>query len=129
MQTLLALIGAALHEVRQHRGAEGRGVGIEDQDDHKAQQEVHKGACRQDDDPLPGRLIGKGPGVVRALVLPGHGAEAAEGDAAQGIFRLALFPFEDDRAHADGKLLHPHTAGFGGGKVAQLMHGDQHAEQ
>ena len=129
LQGVLPLIGAVRPEIGDHRGAEGGGPRIQDQHNHQPQHKVHEGTGHQDQRPLPGRLIGEGPGLVAVFVLSGHGAEAAEGDAAQGIFRLPLFPFEDGRAHADGKLLHPHAAGFGGGKVAQLMHGDQHAEQ
>ena len=129
MQPLLALIGAAGHEVLDLRVAEGVGAGIEQADDDKAQQEIHEGPGAEDDDALPGGLGGEGARVVRGLVLAGHGAVAPEGDQAQGVEGLALLLFPEGRAHAQGELIHPHAAGLGRQEVAALVDAHQQAEE
>ena len=123
-----ALIRAAVHERVDHRGAEASGVCEKDQHDHEPGQEVHKRPGREDDEPLPHLLVGERARVVRVAVLPFHGAVAPEGDAPQGIERLALLLFEDRRPHADRKLVHLDAAGLGRGEVAELVHGDEKAE-
>ena len=128
LKPLGALVGTALDKARQHRHAEGLRVGVEARDDDKAQHEVHKRTGRKDYHALPRGLIRKRARVFRLLVLPGHGAEAAEGDAAQGIGRLALLLFEYGGAHADRELLHAHSAGLCSREVAKLVDDDEHAE-
>ena len=129
LQGVLPLIGAVRPEVGDHRGAESGRPGIQDQHDHQPQHKVHEGTGHQDQRPLPGRLIGEGPWLVAVFVLPGHGAKAAEGHAAQGIHGLPLLPLEEDGAHAHGKLLHLHAAEFGHREMAQLMDDNQHTEK
>ena len=67
--------------------------------------------------------------IVGRFVLPGHGAEAAEGDAAQGIDRLALLLLQDGGPHAERELLDPDAAGLRRGEVPKLMDADEHAEK
>ena len=73
-------------------------------------------------------LVIQGSGVVGVLLLPLHGAEAADGQQAQSIGGIAPWSFEQGGAHADGELVDPHAAGLGRQKVAQLVDGDEHAE-
>ena len=129
LQGVLPLIGAVRPEVSDHRGPEGGSPGIQQQHDHQPQHKVHEGTGHQNQRPLPGRLIGEGPGLVAVFILPGHGAEAAEGHAAQGIHGLPLLPLEEDGAHAHGKLLHLYAAELRHGEVAQLMDDHQKAEK
>ena len=65
---------------------------------------------------------------ARFLVLPLHGAKAADGQKPQGILRVALRLVEELRTHADGKFIDAHAAGLGRQKVAELVHGNEHAE-
>ena len=129
MQPLFALVGAAGHKVRDFGVAEGVGPGVQQAHDHKAQHEVHEGPGAEDENALPGGLVGEGPGVVGRLVLPGHGAVAPKEDQAQGIEGLALLLFPDGGAHAQGKLLHPDTAGLGHQEMAALMDAHHQAEE
>ena len=128
LKPLGALVGTALDKARQHRHAEGLRVGVEARDDDKAQHEVHERARGEYYHALPRGLIRKCARVFRLLVLSGHGAEAAEWDAAQRIGRLALLLLEYGGAHADRELLDPHSAGFRRGEVAKLVDNDEHAE-
>ena len=129
LQGVHPLIGAVRPEISNHRGAESGSPRIQNQHDHQPQHEVHEGTGHQDQCPLPGRLIGEGPGLVAVFILPGHGTEAAEGHAAQGVHGLPLLPLEEDRAHAYGKLLHLHAAEFGHREVTQLMDDNQKSEK
>lgn len=92
-------------------------------------QEVHSRARDEDDDALPRRLIHERARIVGRFVLPGHGAEAAEGDAAQRIDRLALLLLQDGGPHAERELLDPDAAGLRRGEVPKLMDADEHAEK
>ena len=129
LQGLLPLIGAILPEFGNHRSPEGGGTPIEDEDYHKAQQKVHERTRHQYEGPLPGRLIGEGPGFIALLVFPGHGAEAPEGHRTQGIKGLPLLLLQQHRTHAHGKFLHLHSAEFCHSKMAQFMYDDQQSEQ
>ena len=57
-----------------------------------------------------------------------HSAEAADGQQPEGILGLLRLLVPDQRPHADGKLVDPHAAELGGQEVAQLVDGDQYAE-
>ena len=129
MEPLAALVWAAVHEAGDLRGAESVGIGIEDDDYQQAEQKVHCRARDEDDDALPRRLIHERARIVGRFVLPGHGAEAAEGDAAQGIDRLALLLLQDDRTHAERELLDFDAAGLRRSEVPKLMYADEHAEK
>ena len=67
-------------------------------------------------------------GSVGRLVLPLHGAEAADGQQPQGILGLPLLALPEAGPHADGELVDLHAAELRRQEVAQLMDGDQHAE-
>ena len=128
LQPCFALVGAAVHESGDGRGRERFRLGEHQQDENEADEEVHRRARNEDNDALPRALARKRARIVHLLVLARHGAKAADRQAAQGVERLPLLLFPDGRAHADGELLHPHAAGLRREKVAQLVHGDEHAE-
>ena len=71
---------------------------------------------------LPGRL-----GLFAAL--PFKRAEAADGQSADGIRRLAAVELQKFRPHADGKLEHADFARFGGQEMPELMEKNARAEK
>ena len=119
---------AAVGEAVDHRDVDGLDPGVKHQNDDKAREEVHQGAGGKDQELAPEALVIQGSGVVGVLLLPFHGAEAADGQQAQSICGIAPGLFEQGGAHADGELVDPHAAGLGRQKVAQLVDGDEHAE-
>mgnify|MGYP000130275648 CR=1 FL=1 len=101
---------------------------IEAQDNKQSRKEIHPRPGGKDQQLRPKALVFQGPGIAGGLVLPLHGAEAAEGKAPQGVQGLPLLLLANGRAHADGELIHPHAAGLGGHKMSQLVYGDEHTE-
>ena len=79
---------------------------------------------------MPEALVAEAVGVVGVLILPLHGAEAPDGESAEGEFGPLLPLFVPDLgAHADGKLVDGDAAQPRGDKVAPLVGGDQYSKQ
>ena len=110
------------------RDQKPRRAAVHRQDNEKPRQKVHKGSGCEDHQLLEKALAAQGPLVRGGLVLPLHGAEAADGQQAQGVLGLPRVPVPDQGAHADGELVDPHAAELCRGEVAELVDGDQHAE-
>ena len=89
----LALVGTAVHEIGYDRRIEALRARVDDEHDYKAEQEVHEAACDEDDEFLPAGLDGEAARVAGVLVLALHGAVTADGQAAEGVQRLALLLF------------------------------------
>lgn len=70
----------------------------------------------------------EGPGVVALLILPLHGAVSADGQGTNTVKCLPLLLLPESGPHAHRELIHLHPQQLGGGKMPQLMGGDQHAE-
>ena len=119
---------APLQETGDLRGAEPGGCGIQDDQDHKSGEEIHKSAGCQNDDPLPGRLGRKGTGIIAFAVLPFHGAVAADGQQPDGVFGLPLAPVQKPGAHEDGEFVDLDVEQLGRQKMPELMDKDQKAE-
>ena len=79
---------------------------IQHQDDDQAHEKVHKGTGAQDDNLFPGGLDAEGSLVPGVLVLPFHGAVAADGEGPQGVLGLATGTAPQRRTHTDGKFIH-----------------------
>ena len=116
------------HIAGDHRGHEPLHLGKEGQDQNHPGRKIEEGPGHQDEKPLPGGLVPKGPGVVGVLPLPLHGAEAADGKGPEGIGRLPAPAGKQLRPHADGELVDPDSQRLGGNKVAEFMDGDEQAE-
>ena len=123
--------GAALGQSGDGGGNIGAGAGIEQDHDEKSRHQVHKRARCQDDQLLPQGLGGKGPGIGRAVVpvLPLHGAVAADGQGAEGVFRLPLLPGPNGRAHADGELIDLDVQLFRRNKMSPLVDRDEQPKE
>ena len=77
--------GEAVHEVPDHRHHIATGGAEQDGHQHKAGNEVHHRPRGQNDELPPGGFVGKGAGVVVLLILPLHGAVAADGQKPKRI--------------------------------------------
>ena len=128
LQAVLRLQRAALGKGGDGRVVESLCAAVQQQQDQKARQKIHDGAGGENQQLGPESLPVQGMGVVGVLVLALHGAETAAGDGSQGVECFALLLFPQGRPHADGKFVDGHAAGLGRQKVAQLMDGDQYAE-
>jgi hypothetical protein len=107
------------------------------------QHQVHRGPREHDEQLLPGLLRAEGlvvggtrlGRVLVAGLLAEHLHEAPEGDPADHVLGPAPLPAhavaaEADRgAEAQRELQDPNAAGLGGEEVAELVDGDQDAEQ
>ena len=93
------------------------------------QHKVHKRPGAQDDNLLPCRLPGKGPGVARVLVLSLHSAVAPHGKGPQRVQSLPPLLGPQGGAHADGELVHLHPQQLGRDKVSELVDGNEYAKE
>ena len=124
---------AVLHTVALQKAVYGGqhetgGLGKKDQDQHKAGQKIHESPGAEDDDLFPPAGPAEGPGVVALLILPLHGAVSADGQGTNTVKCLPLLLLPESGPHAHRELIHLHPQQLGGGKMPQLMGGDQHAE-
>ena len=100
-------------------------VGQEDEKEQKhAGDEVHGGTGHQNDQPLPPGRLAEGPAVLRVSVLTLHGAEAAKGDAPEGVGGLPHLLLENRRPHEQGKFIYPDTGQLRRHKMSQLVNED-----
>ena len=109
LQTLFSADGAVvLHTVDHRLGQSADRQTYQNHQDH-THEEVHGSARHQNEKPLPPRRLVEGMGIVTVSVLPFHGAEAADGNGADGIQGLPHLFLPDGRPHKQGKLidLHP----------------------
>src|SRR6266540_1000661 len=105
----------------------------EHEEDRERQQDVHGRPRRDDYDPLPDGLV-----VVRAWrdvrwkllvrVHPGDLHEAAEGQGADSVLRLATPDAHELRRKEEEEALDPHAGCLGGDEVAELVDDDQYRE-
>ena len=123
-----ALIRAAVGEAGDDGAVEAARAGIEDDDEHETEQEVHRRARDENEKAVPDALVIERSRIVRGFLLPFHGAEAADGKGAERIDRLPLLLMQKLRAHAHGKLRHLHAARLRHKKVAQLVDKYQNAK-
>ena len=128
LQSFRALIGAAVHKALNRRGNKGSCTEIKAEDHHKAEQEIVERAGTEDQNTLPGRLRRKCARIVGIAVFPFHRAVAAERYGTKRIERLTLLFFPDGGSHADRELVDLHTAELCHGEMAELVNGDQDAE-
>ncbi|CAN4043729.1 Molybdenum transport system permease protein modB, partial [Dysosmobacter welbionis] len=134
IKNISGLDSLAVPLLKLRRGPGGRrdqkslGTAIHRQNDEEPRQEIHKGAGGKNHHLFPEALTAQRPLVARVLILPLHSAEAADGQQPEGILGLLRLLVPDQRPHADGKLVDPHAAELGGQEVAQLVDGDQYAE-
>ena len=120
---------ALIHEaVDRHIGNGLDRESTQDRNDQQARDKIHEGAGHQNDQPLPPGRIVEGSGVVALLVLALHGAVAADWQQAQRIEGLPSLRLQELRAHVDGVFVHLHARELGRDEMAELMDGDQEAE-
>ena len=128
-QPALPLQGKAIHKRGDNGNPDLCSAKRQAHRNNKAQQKIHKRSGAQDDNFFPALLPGKCPGIAGVLILPLHGAVAADRESPKGVkgFSFSLRP--QSRAHADSKLIHLYPQQFCGDKVAELMDGNEHSKQ
>ena len=151
LQAGLAAEGIVLHGIDDLAGDGFAAQQDEEEQHHKAQHEVHHRACCHHQHPLPdGGLVqgfarplcqhlrrdGRG-GVLfvpalglRALgaFLPFQRHEAAHGQEPQGVLGALAVGLDEGRPHADGELVDLDAAELRHRKMAELVDGDDCAE-
>ena len=151
LQAGLTAEGIVLHGIDDLAGDGFTAQRDEEQQHHEAQHEVHHRACRHHQHPLPdGGLVqrlarplcqhlrrdGRG-GILlvpalglRALgaFLPFQRHEAAHGQEPQGVLGALAVGLDEGRPHADGELVDLDAAELRHRKMAELMDGDDCAE-
>ena len=118
-----------LGKVIDHGGADEFGGGEHYRNDDNAHEQIYKAACGNDYEALPRGLVAECVFVFAVLILALHADEAAYREEPEGIFCLALFEFEQRRAHAHGKFIDLDLEYLGKGKMPQLVKEYQQPEE
>ena len=107
-----------------------RPVRLDDREhDQKADEEIHQRARRHDQHAARQARLAEGVFALAILVLTLHHARAAEGQQLEAIQRAVMLLFEERGPHTDPKLIHLYPAAFGGDKMPEFVHDNQHAKR
>jgi hypothetical protein len=106
---------------------------VDAEEDRESEDDVHRRASRDDDDPLPDRLAEVGVGfVLRRHVLlrihPGDFHVAADRDRFHPVLGFAPLDRPNRRPEEKEEALDPHARRLGGEEVTRLVEDDQQAE-
>ena len=93
----------------------------ENQNQQHTGQKIHQRASGQNQCLCPKALPHKGPLIAGILILPLHGAEAANGKQPQGIQSFPFLESPQFGAHANGKLVDTNFRRLCQQEMAQLV--------
>ncbi len=102
----------------------------ETEKDKDRQEKIHDGPCQDDQHAGPDRFRVEAPLHVGGIVgiHAGNPVVTAQRQDAQGVQSLPFPLLPEVRPKADGKFVDPHTRQFGRDEMAELMDGNEDAE-